>query len=108
MTITHNNFTQSMIAEFQQRNPDRQVIIDYASDLEDGHGVEVLVPDDPSVAAVVVIDLEAPMIGALQAIAKSLGVIEAGYDAEDDDREAAIEHYWDCLNSDLETDYEIH
>jgi hypothetical protein len=92
-----------MLAEFNTRNPDLRVIIDYASGVQEEteYPAELLVPEDAKQPATILIDCDATVDDALKYIAQGLGAIEAGYDSDEEGVSQAAEHYFSCAQSAL-------
>ena len=95
--IEHHSQIDALLKEFDSRNPNMTLIVRYTMGLEEAQGyvVEVTTPEDRTDASEITIDPVAPVGIAGGAIARCLGVIEAGYDADEEKQAEAIEHYLD-------------
>ena len=95
--IEHHSQIDALLKEFDSRNPNTTLIVRYTMGLEEAQGcvVEVTTPEDRKDASEITIDPIAPVGIAGGAIARCLGVIEAGYDASEEKQAEAIEHYLD-------------
>ena len=102
MTVQHNAY-DAILREFNTRNPDIKVLIDYAAGVEDDtdYAAELIVPEDKTMPATILIDCDATVDDALKFIAQGLGAIEAGYDSDDEGVSLAAEHYFSCAQSAL-------
>jgi len=95
--IEHRSQIEALLDAFETRNPEKALVVRYALGLEESQGyvVEVTTPEDKTDTSEIVIDPIAPVGIAGGAIARCLGVIEAGYDADEDQQSEAIEYYID-------------
>ena len=102
MTVQHNAF-DALLSEFNARNPEIQVLIDYAAGVEEDidFPAELIVPENRDMPATILIDCDATVDDALKFIAQGLGAIEAGYDSDDEGVSLAAEHYFSCAQSAL-------
>lgn len=95
MTVQHKSLVDSLIAEFNRRNPEKKVVIDYAEGIEEetGYSAEVTVPEHDDESALILIDTEALVGHTFVYVAESLATIEAGYNSEEGAQHTASEHY---------------
>ena len=93
--IDHKSLINRLVDEFDQRNPERNVVIDYAVDVaeETGYPAEIVIPDSDSDTALILIDIDAPISNIIGYVAKGLASVEAGFSADDDAVEELSEHY---------------
>jgi len=93
--IDHKSLINRLVEEFDQRNPERSVIIDYAVDVaeETGYPAEVVVPHDDDETSLILLDIDAPISSIIGYVAKGLASVEAGFSADDDTVQALSDHY---------------
>ena len=96
MTVQHKSIVDSLIAEFNRRNPEKKVVIDYATGVEDdtGFSAEITVPEKDNESALILIDAESHVSHVIGCVAEGLATIEAGYYSEEGVQHAAAEHYY--------------
>ena len=97
--IEHINTIDIVLREFEQRNPEKYVAIRYTTELPDEHAMDVLIPEDDETSSEILVNVLIPIGEAPYVIAQALGVIEAGYDADDDARYDAVKHFMECVES---------
>jgi len=93
--IDHKSLINRLVEEFDQRNPERSVVIDYAVDVaeETGYPAEVVVPHDDDETSLILLDIDAPISSIIGYVAKGLASVEAGFSADDDTVQALSDHY---------------
>lgn len=97
--VEHNNYLDVLLAEFEKRNPNATLAIDYAEGVaaETDYPAEIHIAKGFDNPCQIIIDIDTPYSDILMFVAEGLASVEAGFDADDGDIGVSADHYTGLL-----------